>query len=132
MTIQPVEYSTLLDQQSSGDFEAVQLGWSGRVDPNGNTASFLTTAASNNYAGYSSDEADELIRAAARSTDPDERAEIYGRLVGVVQRDNPLVYLYRVRSITGYTTTEPGVAGIETYADGVVRLSRAAFLEGGN
>ncbi|MCD5311997.1 ABC transporter substrate-binding protein [Kineosporia babensis] len=130
--IQPVEYSTLLDLQSSGGFEAVQLGWSGRVDPNGNTASFLSTAAGNNYSGYSSDEADELIRAAAQATDPDERAEIYGRLVEVVQRDNPIVYVYRTRSITGYTTTDPGVAGIETYADGVVRLSRAAFLEGGN
>lgn len=132
--IQPVEYSTLLDQQSSGDFEAVQLGWSGRVDPNGNVASFLTTAAGSNYSGYSGPEADDLIAQAARATDPAVRAEIYGRLVGVVQRDNPIVYLYRQRSITGYATGDggpAGVAGIETYADGVVRLSRAAFLNEG-
>ncbi|WP_328293971.1 ABC transporter substrate-binding protein [Kineococcus sp. NBC_00420] len=131
LTIQPVEYSTLLDQQTSGDFEAVQLGWSGRVDPNGNSASFLSTGAGNNYSGYSSPEADDLVKAAARATDPAQRAELYGKLVTVVQRDNPIVYLYRQRSITGYTTQDPGVAGIETYADGVVRLSRAAFLAGG-
>ncbi|GAB3598312.1 ABC transporter substrate-binding protein [Kineococcus gypseus] len=128
--IEPIEYSTLLDVQSDGDFEAVQLGWSGRVDPHGNTNSFLSTGAGSNYSGYSSPEADDLIQRASRSTDSAERAELYGRLVQVVQRDNPIVYLYRQRSITGYVAEgEDAVAGIETYSDGVVRLSRAAFVQ---
>ncbi|NAZ87472.1 ABC transporter substrate-binding protein [Kineococcus indalonis] len=129
VVIEPIEYSTLLDVQSAGDFEAVQLGWSGRVDPHGNTNSFLTTGAGSNYSGYSSPEADDLVRRASQSTDPAERARLYGELVRVVQRDNPIVYLYRVRSITGYVAQgERAVAGIETYSDGVVRLGRAAFL----
>ena len=130
LEIEPVEYSTLLDQQSSGDFEAVQLGWSGRVDPHGNSASFLTTAAGNNYSGYSNPEVDALLKQAARSTDPATRADLYGQVVTLVQRDDPIVYLYRVRSITGYVSSgDDAVAGIETYADGVVRLGRAAFLD---
>ncbi|WP_432572162.1 ABC transporter substrate-binding protein [Kineococcus sp. SYSU DK005] len=130
VVIEPIEYSTLLDVQSEGDFEAVQLGWSGRVDPHGNTSSFLTTGAGSNYSGYSNPEADDLVRRASQSTDPAERAELYGRLVQVVQRDNPLVYLYRVRSTTGYVSRgEDAVAGIETYSDGVVRLGRAAFVQ---
>ncbi|NAZ74804.1 ABC transporter substrate-binding protein [Kineococcus sp. T13] len=129
LEIEPVEYSTLLDQQSSGDFEAVQLGWSGRVDPHGNAASFLTTAAGNNYSGYSNPEVDALLQRAAQSTDPAVRAQLYGQVVTIVQRDNPIVYLYRVRSITGYVSSgEDAVAGVETYADGVVRLGRAAFV----
>jgi peptide/nickel transport system substrate-binding protein len=125
IAIQPVEYSTLLDVQDRGDFELLALGWSGRIDPHGNTANFLTTKASNNYSGYSNPEVDGLIREAAQLTDPAARAETYGRVVEIVQRDLPILYVYRLRNLTAYTTD---VAGIETYADGVVRLGRAGFL----
>jgi peptide/nickel transport system substrate-binding protein len=125
ITIQPVEYSTLLDVQDRGDFEILQLGWSGRIDPHGNTANFLTTGAGNNYSGYSNPEVDRLLREAAQLTDPAARAQTYGSVVEIVQRDIPILYLYRERNLTAYTTD---VAGIETYADGVVRLGRAGFL----
>lgn len=127
IAIQPVEYSTLLDVQERGDFELLALGWSGRIDPHGNTANFLTTEASNNYSGYSNPEVDRLVREAAQLTDPAARAQTYGRVVEIVQRDLPLLYVYRLRNLTAYTTD---VAGIETYADGVVRLGRAGFLAG--
>jgi peptide/nickel transport system substrate-binding protein len=125
VVIQPVEYSTLLDVQKRGDFEVLQLGWSGRVDPHGNASSFLSTGAANNYSGYSNPEVDTLLKQAAQARDTATRAELYGKVTEIVQRDNPIQYLYRVRSITGYTDD---VAGVETYDDGVVRLSRAAFL----
>ena len=43
--IKPVEYASLLDQQDRGDFELLQLGWSGRVDPDGNISNFVAPAA---------------------------------------------------------------------------------------
>jgi peptide/nickel transport system substrate-binding protein len=125
IVIQPVEYSTLLDVQSRGDFEVLQLGWSGRIDPHGNMANFLTTEGSSNYSGYSNPEVDQLLREAAQLTDPAARAQTYGRVVEIVQRDIPILYLYRQRNLTAYTTD---VAGIETFPDGVVRLGRAGFL----
>jgi peptide/nickel transport system substrate-binding protein len=126
LTITPVEYSTLLDVQTEGDFEALQLGWSGRIDPNGNMYNFLATGAGNNYSGYSDAEVDELLGDAAASTDVDERADLYGQVVEKVQEDAPIIYLYRVRSLTALSND---VAGVSTYADGVVRLSDAAFVE---
>jgi peptide/nickel transport system substrate-binding protein len=125
IAIQPVEYSTLLDVQERGDFEVLHLGWSGRIDPHGNMFNFLTTEASSNYSGYSNADVDRLLREAAQLTDPAARADTYGRVVQIVQRDLPLLYVYRLRNLTAYTTD---VAGIETYADGVVRLGRAGFL----
>jgi peptide/nickel transport system substrate-binding protein len=125
IVIQPVEYSTLLDVQERGDFEILHLGWSGRIDPHGNTANFLTTGGSNNYSGYSNPEVDRLVREAAQLTDPAARAATYGRVVEIVQRDLPILYVYRLRNLTAYTTD---VAGVETFADGVVRLGRAGFL----
>jgi peptide/nickel transport system substrate-binding protein len=125
IVVQPLEYSTLLDVQTRGDFEVLYLGWSGRIDPHGNMANFLTAEASNNYSGYSNPEVDRLLREAAQLTDPAARADTYGRVVEIVQRDLPILYLYRLRNLTAYTTD---VAGIDTYADGVVRLGRAGFL----
>ncbi len=127
ITITPVEYTTLLDDQTRGDFQALQLGWSGRVDPHGNIGSFLGTGGGNNYPGYSDPEVDDLIARAAQATDQQERADLYGQLVTKVQQDDPIIYLYRTRSITGVSSD---VAGVSTYADGVVRLSQAAFVEG--
>jgi peptide/nickel transport system substrate-binding protein len=126
ITITPVEYSTLLDVQQRGDFDMLQLGWSGRIDPHGNMFSFLSTGGGTNYSGYSNTEVDDLLTEAASINDTDERGELYGQAVEILQEENPIVYLYRVRSLTAYSTD---IAGVETFADGVVHLSHAAFVE---
>jgi peptide/nickel transport system substrate-binding protein len=127
ITIQPMEYSTLLDTQDRGDFEVLQLGWSGRIDPHGNMPTFLATGSADNVAGYSNPEVDRLLREATQINDRPARAEMYGQVVEIIQRDVPILYLYRQRNLTAYTTD---VAGIATYADGVVRLGKAGFLAG--
>jgi peptide/nickel transport system substrate-binding protein len=124
--ILPVEYSTLLDVQDRGDYEILQLGWSGRVDPHGNMFNFLSTGGGANYAGYSNADVDELLTQASQTNDITERADLYGQAVTQVQEDNPIIYLYRIRSLTGYSTD---IAGVETFADGVVHLSNVAFVE---
>ncbi|QBR93452.1 ABC transporter substrate-binding protein [Nocardioides euryhalodurans] len=125
--IEPVEYTTLLDAQTRGDFQLLQLGWSGRIDPHGNMYSFLATGQSSNYSGYSDPTVDRLLKKAARQVGTAERAETYGEVVRLVHRDDPLIYLYRQRNLTAYSED---VVGVSTYADGVVRLSRAGFVEG--
>ncbi|GAB3582360.1 ABC transporter substrate-binding protein [Amycolatopsis endophytica] len=124
LKIVPVEYSTLLDVQKRGDFELLQLGWSGRIDPDGNTARFLSTGSGGNYGGFTSAELDGLLDRAARTTGTAERADLYGQATRVIQRENPIVYTYRLRNLTVHSAR---IAGVEVYSDGVVRLGRAAF-----
>jgi len=125
LAIVPVEYSTLLDVQKRGDFELLMLGWSGRIDPDGNTSRFLSTGAAANYGGYSSPEFDAVMTQASRSTDTATRAQLYGRATQLLQRDNPIVYTYRIRNLTVHNAR---LAGVEVYTDGVVRVGRAGFL----
>lgn len=125
LRIVPVEYSTLLDVQKRGTFELVQLGWSGRPDPDANMSRFLTTGAGGNYSGFSSSRLDELLSQAARITDEKKRADLYGQAVQLIQQENPIVYTSRMRNLTVYSTR---VAGVEVYSDGVVRLGKAAFV----
>ncbi|MFC0110086.1 ABC transporter substrate-binding protein [Kibdelosporangium aridum] len=127
LRIVPVEYSTLLDVQKRGDFELLQLGWSGRIDPDGNMTRFLATGAAANYGGFSSKEFDDLLAQASRTNDVKQRAELYGKAIGIIQQQNPIVYTYRLRNLTVHSER---VAGIEVYSDGVVRLGKAAFVEG--
>jgi peptide/nickel transport system substrate-binding protein len=125
LRIVPVEYSTLLDVQKRGTFELLQLGWSGRIDPDGNISRFLATAASANYGSFSSPQLDDLLSRAARLTDPAQRAQLYGQAVQIIQRENPIIYTYRQRNLTVHSAA---VAGIQVYSDGVVRLGNAAFV----
>ena len=48
----PTEFAASLDQTDAGKYQMFQIGWSGRVDPDGNIANFLTSPGSQNNAGY--------------------------------------------------------------------------------
>ena len=45
LKIDPIEFTSLLELQDQGKFEMLQLGWSGRVDPDGNINNFVGTGA---------------------------------------------------------------------------------------
>jgi len=124
LTIQPVEYSSLLDQQDRGDFALLQLGWSGRVDPDGNISPFLATGGGQNNAGYSDPALDALLTSARTSTDQAERVRLYGEAVTEIQKTDPIIYLYRQRNLTGVTSK---VSGVQVFPDGVLRVAFAGL-----
>ena len=70
LKIKPVEYASLLDQQDRGDFELLQLGWSGRVDPDANITNFVGTGGSQNVAGYNDPAVDALLDQGPRVPGP--------------------------------------------------------------
>lgn len=126
LIIKPVEYASLLDQQDRGDFELLQLGWSGRVDPDANIFNFVGSEGSQNVAGYNSPEVDKLLTDARQSKDKAQRVQLYGQVVAKLQQDDPLIYLYRQRNLTGVTKK---VLGVQTYPDGVIRTAFAGYAK---
>ena len=126
LKIQPVEYASLLDQQDRGDFSLLQLGWSGRIDPDANITNFVGTGGSQNVAGYNNAEVDSLLEKARESQDLAERQGLYAQVVDKLHQDNPLIYLYRQRNLTGVSTK---VKGVQVFPDGVVRLGFAGMAK---
>lgn len=126
--VQPMEYTALLDAQDRGDYELLQLGWSGRVDPHGNLYTFHYPGAANNVTGVDDDKLSDLLTRASEVTDEGERAELYGQASERIGEINSIIYLYRQKNLTAYTEN---VAGIDVYSDGVVHLSEAGFLKNG-
>ncbi len=81
LKIKPVEYAASLDQQDRGDFQMLQLGWSGRIDPDGNITNFVRTGGSQNVAGYSSPTVDDLLDQARRPRTSRPARDLYGQVV---------------------------------------------------
>jgi peptide/nickel transport system substrate-binding protein len=126
LVIKPVEYASLLDQQDRGDFELLQLGWSGRVDPDANIYNFVGSEGSQNVAGYSNPEVDKLLTDARQSTDKAQRIKLYGDVTTKLMQDFPIIYIYRQRNLTGVSKK---VSGVQVYPDGVLRTAFAGYTK---
>ena len=124
LKIEATEYSSLLDQQDAGKFELLQLGWSGRIDPDANITVFLKTGGGLNVSGYNNPKLDDLLDQARTTNDVAERRKLYGEAVGVIQKDSPIVYLYRQSNISAFSQAAKGV---QVFPDGVVRLTHAGL-----
>jgi len=120
----PTEFAAALDQTDAGDYQMFQIGWSGRIDPDGNIANFVRTAGSQNISGYSNPTVDGLIDQARASGDIAVRRDLYGKIITQLHQDAPLIYLYRQRNFTGVTRN---VVGVRVYGDGLIRLGQAGF-----
>ncbi|MFC9424355.1 ABC transporter substrate-binding protein [Streptomyces sp. NPDC056987] len=126
VTLRPTEYATLLEETDNGAYDAFTSGWSGRLDPDGNIASFLRTQGAMNAYGLSDPRIDELIARGRTEADLRERASIYEELTRRVNAEHALVYVYRQKN---YAVAGKGVAGLRIYGDGLVRVSTAGYVQ---
>ncbi len=122
--VQPSEFASALDQTDAGKFDTFQVGWSGRVDPDGNIYNFLHTGAPLNISGTSIPELDKLLEQARMTDDQDERKDLYGQALRRAAEDRPILYLYHP---VNYLATAPDVVGLAYYADGLPRLKTAGL-----
>lgn len=116
--LERVEFGTLLEQGTSGDFQALFLGWSGRVDPDQNIYDFMVTDGDDNDSGYSNEEVDRLLNEARRISDEGERKELYDQAMEIIHEEAPYVYLYHQNNDFAL---QSNVEGFEAYPDGILR-----------
>jgi peptide/nickel transport system substrate-binding protein len=121
--LQPSEFTSALDRGDKGDFDAFAIGWSGRVDPDGNLFNQQQSEGAINYGGEADPAVDKLLADGRATTDPAKRRAIYKRLVAVLLRDRNIIYLYHDSLFTG---SRSDVTGVEVRADGLPRLSFAS------
>ena len=89
-----VEFTTMLTQAQSGDFDTVLTGWSGRYDPDGNIHQFLACKDSLNYAGYCNSQVTGDLDKAKVEGNFDARKKLYDDAQNIIQDDLPIIYLY--------------------------------------
>ncbi len=113
------EFATLLADQSAGNYTASQIGWSGRVDPDGNIHQFMTSGGGLNDSKYVNPAIDTALNEARLSTDPAVRKESYNAAVAIQQEDMPIIYLYHPVWIWAL---DDSLSGFQAYPDGMIRL----------
>src|SRR3954463_15448796 len=119
LKIRLIEFATSFKQAQAGEFQAFLIGWSGRIDPDGNSYVFMHTKAPQNDGGYSNPEADKALEEARLVTDPAQRKAIYEKLTKIVLNDLPLIYLYHRKLLIAHTTK---LEGYKQMPDGLVRV----------
>jgi peptide/nickel transport system substrate-binding protein len=119
LKIRVIEFATSFKQAQAGEFQAFLIGWSGRIDPDGNSYVFLHTKAPQNDGVYSNPEADKAFEDARLITDPAQRKAIYEKLTGTILRDEPIIYLYHRKLLIAHTTK---LEGYRPMPDGLVRV----------
>lgn len=101
------EWAPYLEKTSQGEHQLYMLGWSGtNGDPDYFLSSLLhgSNVGSSNREFYQNDEVDELLDAAKRAVDQDERAELYAKAQELISADSPMVTLVHSRPVMATTS----------------------------
>jgi peptide/nickel transport system substrate-binding protein len=117
--IQAIEFASSLQASVRGDYEAYMIGWSGRVDPDGNTYAFLHSGQGNNASHYGNPTVDTLLDDARSATDVAKRKADYFKVWAELRRDLPLTYLYNPRNIVAMSAK---LQGYRPVPDGMIRV----------
>ena len=119
---QPTEFVTALARQDQGNYDAFAVGWSGRIDPDGNIYQFVHSKGSLNNLGWSNPRMDLLLDNARKATTAKARTTLYRAAFRILRSQLPLIYLYHPVNRTASTRTS---AACEIFGDGLIRADCA-------
>jgi peptide/nickel transport system substrate-binding protein len=122
--LEPTEFTTALNRNDAGKYEAFAVGWSGRVDPDGNFYQFVNSKGSQNTSGYVNAAVDRATNQARAILKPERRIAQYHTALVQVLKDLPLIYLYNPINRFGVAKT---VGGVQIFGDGLIRAQYAGF-----
>jgi peptide/nickel transport system substrate-binding protein len=117
--IQAMEFASSLTASQRGEYEAYLIGWSGRVDIDGNTYAFLHSGQGNNASHYGNPEVDRLLDEGRGMTDPAKRKAAYDKMWPILRQDLPITYLWSPANIVAMSSK---VSNFRAIPDGMIRL----------
>jgi peptide/nickel transport system substrate-binding protein len=118
--IEPLDFTTLLENAVNGNYQFNILGWSGRPDPDQNSYAFDTTGGSFNYPKYSNADVNRFLLQARESTNQSVRARLYNDAAKIVLQQAPYVFIAYTPVIQAWSTK---VHGFREYPDDLMRLT---------
>jgi peptide/nickel transport system substrate-binding protein len=117
--VRVTEFATSLNESEAGRYQAFQIGWSGRVDPDGNSYIFHKCKAPQNVSGFCDKEVDDALDQARLTSKFEERKALYEKVARKVLDDEHIIYLYHRRILVAYTDR---LNGYKQVPDGIVRV----------
>lgn len=118
--LEKMEYGQLLETGDKGDFDALQLGWSGRQDPDQNFYDFVVTGMPNNNGKISIPQLDDLVNKARAEMDEGKRKAMYEEATKIMQDEAGYAYIYHQYNLIGYNKK---ITGFTSVPDGLIRTA---------
>jgi peptide/nickel transport system substrate-binding protein len=122
--IRQPDFSTWLDEQNSGNFDMLMMGWLGNIDPDDFYYAQHHSEGGSNAQGYANSEVDELLDAARVELDQDARKDLYAQAATTIADECSYIYLYNPSVIQ---TWSPDLGGYEARADRAIRFATATL-----
>lgn len=122
--LDPTEFVASLNRASAGKYDVWAIGWSGRVDPDGNIFGFVHSTGTLNDAGFVSPKLDYILNGSRRSVTQKSRIALYAAAMKIIHAQRPLIYLYHP---VNYYGVSKSVAGVKVFGDGLIRAQLAGF-----
>ncbi|HEY7084862.1 MAG TPA: ABC transporter substrate-binding protein [Hyphomicrobiaceae bacterium] len=124
LKIRVTEFATSLTEAEQGRFQAFLIGWSGRIDPDGNSYIFLKCGAPQNNGHYCNKDVDGWLEEARKVSKFEERKAIYGKIAEKALTEGSIIYLYHPLVIIAHTVK---LEGYTQLGDGLVRVVGATL-----
>ncbi|MET0699147.1 MAG: ABC transporter substrate-binding protein, partial [Mycobacterium sp.] len=122
--IRTVDFATWLDEQNSGHFDMLMMGWLGNIDPDDFYYAQHHTGGTSNAQKFSNPEVDRLLDAGRVETNRDARADDYARAATEIADQVSYIYLYNPSVIQAWT---PALSGYDARRDGAIRFNTASL-----
>jgi peptide/nickel transport system substrate-binding protein len=119
LRIETRELATAAQMMNRGDFQAFLIGWSGRVDPDGNIFAFNHCRGANNDSKFCDPRVDAALEAARATVDPAERARHYHAALDIALPARHRIYLMHEAWRFAHATR---LAGFRALPDGIMRM----------
>jgi peptide/nickel transport system substrate-binding protein len=125
ISLRPSEFASALKDDDDGKLQVFLVGWSGRVDPDGNIHQFHTCGGSLNTTGACDQAIDNLLNKSREVSDQAQRVALYKEAIDkiVLARRN-LVYLYHQNYIVAYPKN---LKNYKAVPDGLIRLKGVSW-----
>lgn len=122
--IRQPDFSTWLDEQNTGNFDLLMMGWLGNIDPDDFYYSQHHSEGGSNAQGYSNPEVDELLDDARIELDQETRADLYSQAATIIADEASYIYLYNPAVIQAWNTA---LGDYEARADAAIRFRDATI-----
>jgi peptide/nickel transport system substrate-binding protein len=119
LKIRVTEFATSLKEAEEGRFQAYFIGWSGRIDPDGNSYIFHRCKAPQNNGQFCDKDVDQWLDDTRKVSKLEERKAIYEKIADKYMKEGSIIYLYHRLVIIAHSAK---LEGYTQLPDGLVRV----------
>jgi peptide/nickel transport system substrate-binding protein len=124
VSLRPSEFASALKDNDDGKHQAFLIGWSGRVDPDGNMHQGQTCKGPLNATLACDERVDGLLNKAREVTDVNQRRGVYREAIDLIGARRNTIYLYHPNYIVAFPKS---LKGYKAVPDGLIRIKGTAW-----